>query len=340
MYILHSAVSHQPSKTTAFRIRSDGALFFSDSVSRASKAFALRAPFSWGGIQQSSPTGTRNGWTCGGDGVKHASAICSLQIKPITKEASGTSYTVTSACPIGQRVIGGGCHMKEALTYSASYPEKHRWVCRGHGLKRVWAICTEAKCNEALSGTKGAGYRGCQTRTRSGKTCQPWSSQSPHKHTSNTSRPSTNPSAGLVSNYCRNPDGEPSIWCFTMDPNTRFELCDPVPREAGGGTNEKDDDLRRAGKIAIDGPVFPHNAAVPMGWRCQANGLGLLVSVTAYAICSDVEGQVGTDSNLARPSRNHGCEGSKYALNLRPYKYTKATASVACKKRGYRLCSK
>ena len=117
--------------------------------------------------------------------------------------------------------------MKEALTYSASYPEKHRWVCRGHGLKRVWAICTEAKCNEALSGTKGAGYRGCQTRTRSGKTCQPWSSQSPHKHTSNKSRPSTNPSAGLDSNYCRNPDGEPSIWCFTTDPKTRWELCNP-----------------------------------------------------------------------------------------------------------------
>jgi hypothetical protein len=30
-------------------------------------------------------------------------------------------------------------------------------------------------------------------------------------------------------NYCRNPDGEPRPWCFTTDPNRRWELCD-IPR--------------------------------------------------------------------------------------------------------------
>merc|ERR1711988_11904 len=68
-----------------------------------------------------------------------------------------------------------------------------------------------AGCNEALTGTKGSGYRGCQTRTKSGYTCQKWTAQSPHGHT----RTETNyPSGGLGDhNYCRNPDGEPSIWC-------------------------------------------------------------------------------------------------------------------------------
>ena len=35
------------------------------------------------------------------------------------------------------------------------------------------------------------------------------------------------PSAGLVSNYCRNPDGEPTIWCYTID-GDRWELCYPA----------------------------------------------------------------------------------------------------------------
>lgn len=30
-------------------------------------------------------------------------------------------------------------------------------------------------------------------------------------------------------NYCRNPDGEPRPWCFTTDPNKRWEFCD-IPR--------------------------------------------------------------------------------------------------------------
>ena len=29
-------------------------------------------------------------------------------------------------------------------------------------------------------------------------------------------------------NYCRNPDGEPSIWCYTME-STRWSYCDPLP---------------------------------------------------------------------------------------------------------------
>lgn len=37
------------------------------------------------------------------------------------------------------------------------------------------------------------------------------------------------PSKNLKKNYCRNPDGEPRPWCFTTDPNKRWEFCD-IPR--------------------------------------------------------------------------------------------------------------
>ena len=53
----------------------------------------------------------------------------------------------------------------------------------------------------------------------------PWAAQTPHSH---SVTPANYPNSGLVDNYCRNPDGEPSIWCYTMDPNLRWELCAPL----------------------------------------------------------------------------------------------------------------
>jgi len=78
---------------------------------------------------------------------------------------------------------------------------------------------------EEVTGENEAGYRGCQNVTRGGKTCQFWSSQTPHGHTATTDR---FPDSGLVGNYCRNPDGEPHIWCYTTDPNTRWQWCNPL----------------------------------------------------------------------------------------------------------------
>ena len=36
------------------------------------------------------------------------------------------------------------------------------------------------------------------------------------------------PSVGLESNYCRNPDGEETIWCYTTDSNALWDYCDPI----------------------------------------------------------------------------------------------------------------
>jgi len=92
----------------------------------------------------------------------------------------------------------------------------------------------KTSCNEALRGYKASGYRGCQGRTVSGRTCQAWASQSPHKHGMTKQR---YPKAGLTNNYCRNPDGERSIWCYTTDPKKRWEWCKPK----GAGDEEAGD---------------------------------------------------------------------------------------------------
>lgn len=79
----------------------------------------------------------------------------------------------------------------------------------------IYAVTApQQACDETLSGTGDRDYRGCQTVTTSGKTCQAWNVQTPHAH-GNT--PASKPTYGLDSNYCRNPDGESTIWCYTRE---------------------------------------------------------------------------------------------------------------------------
>ena len=62
--------------------------------------------------------------------------------------------------------------------------------------------------------------------TLSGRTCQAWTSQEPHQH---DTTPSELPNKGLGEHsYCRNPDGEDAIWCYTTDPDKRWESCEPL----------------------------------------------------------------------------------------------------------------
>eukprot|EP01006_Ploeotia_vitrea_P033246 TRINITY_DN65365_c0_g1_i2.p1 TRINITY_DN65365_c0_g1~~TRINITY_DN65365_c0_g1_i2.p1 ORF type:complete len:520 (+),score=52.07 TRINITY_DN65365_c0_g1_i2:84-1643(+) len=66
----------------------------------------------------------------------------------------------------------------------------------------------------------GAEYTGRQTKTRSGRTCQWWDTETPHSHNFVHD--------GLPENYCRNPDGADTIWCYTTDEDEKWEYCDPV----------------------------------------------------------------------------------------------------------------
>ena len=76
-------------------------------------------------------------------------------------------------------------------------------------------------------------YLGYASETISGRICQPWAFQFPHRH---SRTPLHFPHAHLERNYCRNPDpseedqGRP--WCYTSDPNVTWEYChiDPCDR--------------------------------------------------------------------------------------------------------------
>ncbi|KAI8490048.1 hypothetical protein Bbelb_321180 [Branchiostoma belcheri] len=81
----------------------------------------------------------------------------------------------------------------------------------------------------------GTTYRGTVSVTKRGKTCQRWDSQTPHGHTRTAAN---HPASGLEQNYCRNPDGESGVWCYTTDPNTTWDYCDvPLCDDSGDKTS-------------------------------------------------------------------------------------------------------
>ena len=69
---------------------------------------------------------------------------------------------------------------------------------------------------EQCSGMKCENYRGKQNKARDGSECKNWSEE----------KKSDWPNAGLEKNYCRNPDSEPSIWCYKIEGGWTF--CDPL----------------------------------------------------------------------------------------------------------------
>uniref|UniRef100_A0A4W3H005 Plasminogen n=1 Tax=Callorhinchus milii TaxID=7868 RepID=A0A4W3H005_CALMI len=75
----------------------------------------------------------------------------------------------------------------------------------------------------------GVTYRGSRSITSSGRTCQEWSSMTPHIHVTFT--PEVNPNKGLEGNHCRNPDNDANgPWCYTTDREKKYDYCDDIPQ--------------------------------------------------------------------------------------------------------------
>jgi len=82
---------------------------------------------------------------------------------------------------------------------------------------------------ETLNGSKGKDYRGKQTKTTGGHTCQRWDKSSPqHRNPTFYNQSNANSTGTGGHNYCRNPDGENTIWCYTTSPNKRWGYCNPL----------------------------------------------------------------------------------------------------------------
>ena len=109
--------------------------------------------------------------------------------------------------------------------------EKKIW-CYTNDKNKRWENCqplSNKKCNEDLFGD-GSTYKGCQDKTVNGRLCQNWSKDTPHKKSDQNAKALKEKAAGLGDhNFCRNPDGEKEIWCYTADKDKRWEKCSPIP---------------------------------------------------------------------------------------------------------------
>ena len=63
--------------------------------------------------------------------------------------------------------------------------------------------------------------------TASGIRCQSWHAQSPHEHYYQTDDWFPYEGLNAAENHCRDPNGGMwKPWCFTEDPDVRWEQCD------------------------------------------------------------------------------------------------------------------
>jgi len=131
-------------------------------------------------------------------------------------------------------VIGNNVNMQAVKTWP-SYPwEEHlikveEFDLLESQLETILAdTCKNLGCRETMTGN-GQDYLGCQYQTNSGYTCQNWLEQSPQSH---SYIPEWYPDGHLGDhNFCRNPDGDSTIWCVTTNPSVRWEFC--TPRSSG-----------------------------------------------------------------------------------------------------------
>ena len=159
------------------------------------------------------------------------------------KPTDGTAYTGE----VNTTASGRTCQMWSVNTpHESYYPEvgEHNY-CRspdGHGLwcyttdpQVGWEYCNVPDCMQDCKPTDGNDYTGKVHTSRSGRTCQKWSVQTPHTHRLTDFGDH---------NYCRDPKitkgrAKSAIGCFTTDVKMRWDLCDiPLCKTFTKGKNK------------------------------------------------------------------------------------------------------
>ena len=80
--------------------------------------------------------------------------------------------------------------------------------------------------NTCNGGTIEYPYTGNVSITDNGRICQNWSDQTPHPHDFTVEFYVKNEVVvAATSNYCRQPDFDSEPWCYTREPNVRWEYC-------------------------------------------------------------------------------------------------------------------
>ena len=68
-------------------------------------------------------------------------------------------------------------------------------------------------------------YNGSVAVTEDGLACPRWDLQYPHSHSYTDPGLYPDTTIELANNYCRDPDVIGIPWCYTIDPDIRWQLC-------------------------------------------------------------------------------------------------------------------
>lgn len=157
--------------------------------------------------------------------------------KTITKDKDGNDLdTCKKHVSTKGNCLSGSVTYEKIGDATCKIVYEDKWILRVNGIQVYYNDNTSDTNNVPTSGWKykkksfgnwgdGRHYRGTQNKTKHGVSCQKWTDQNPHGH---SRTPQNYPGFGLGNhNYCRNPDGEPGIWCYTSQSSNRWDWCDP-----------------------------------------------------------------------------------------------------------------
>lgn len=68
-------------------------------------------------------------------------------------------------------------------------------------------------------------WNGSISHTVTGRKCQEWVKDTPHKHNNHINNRYPEGSQKAAKSFCRDPDKDGTPWCYTVDPEKRWEYC-------------------------------------------------------------------------------------------------------------------
>ncbi|XP_064638537.1 uncharacterized protein LOC135494463 [Lineus longissimus] len=185
--------------------------------------------------------------------------------------------------------------------------------CFTTSFTRGWELCPIPFCfiNECKKYFNGSRYAGKAHHTHTGKKCQRWDSQFPHKHhyTKNSMFPEA--TVSLAENYCRNPDpvAKPyGPWCYVTDivglgnSTQLFEYCEIslCDKTMEHWTGVFENHQKWVGKYLYNKKWRSFNFTVKgikFPWEDQRGGV-LIAKFDDGSSSFDVEGWMNEESNF------------------------------------------
>ncbi|KAL4237776.1 hypothetical protein ACF0H5_002488 [Mactra antiquata] len=122
-----------------------------------------------------------------------------------------------------------------SLTAAANYcrdpsDSGYTWCYIADSYKE-WGVCDVTRCETVFKnqhcyyGVNASWYSGTLASTIKGKTCQRWDSQYPHENGYTKASQYPDGSLTAAANYCRDPSDSGYTWCYTTDPDDRWDVC-------------------------------------------------------------------------------------------------------------------